>query len=126
MEGSRRSQVYGMTIPDTAAATLWGVGAGVVISQFVLASEAGIAENIIQVGAPIAIGGAVANLGFVPGPHTPTALVQKGLIAGAVGAGVLMAAGALPVAFDVPTLGFVGLVGASVIVGEMATSAVKL
>ena len=125
MEGSRRYQVYSMSISDTAQATLIGIGAGVAISQFVLASEAGIAENIIQVGAPIAIGGAVANIGFVPGPHSPPVLLQKGLIAGSVGAGVLMAAGALPVAFDAPLLGFVGLVGASVIIGEMATSAVK-
>ncbi len=126
MQGTRRESIYDMSISDTAAATLWGVGAGVAISQFVLASEAGIAENVIQVGAPIALGGAVANIGFVPGPHTPSTLVQKGLIAGAVGAGILMAAGALPVAFDAPTLGFMGLVGASVVIGEMATSAVKL
>lgn len=115
-----------IAISQAAYATIYGVAAGLVFTQFVLEGEAGIGENLLSVGAPIALGGAVSNIGF-PKPTTAQHwywYLQHGAIAGAVGTGVMMAAGAMPVTFDAATFGFAGLVGASVIIGEMISDAV--
>lgn len=113
-----------------AEANLLSVGVGVAISQFVLQSEAGVGENIIQVGAPILIGSAVAQLLITPklkrdGKQEKYYYwLQLGAIGGVAGAAALMAAGALPVQFDAATLGFIGLVGSSVAIGGIIADAV--
>lgn len=100
---------------------------------FVTAAEAPgietIAQQILQVGAPTMIGTAVAGIVSNPFGHghmSPTQYITRGFIAGATGTIVLIAAGALPAALDVQTMGFVLLCGASAIGGEVIANAVDL
>jgi len=110
---------------------LEAVGIGVVLSQFVLASEASMTEDLLQVGAPIAMGGLVANVFYPPsfagdGPKSPTYYATRALVGGVAGTAVLMIAGVMPVMFDIQTLSFVGLVGGSVVLGEFTATLFKV
>jgi hypothetical protein len=69
----------------------------------------------------------VANIvaGKVKGQREKyTWYLQHAAVAGAVGTIALMAAGALPTTVDAATLGFAGLVGASVALGDLIVEAV--
>lgn len=120
--------LFTMPTKKASEATAEAIIFGLAMSQFVLEGEAAISENLLQVGAPIAFGALAVNYVYpkwTGGGDTPMDYLKTGVLAGAVGTGVMMAAGALPVAFDVPTLGFAGLVGLSVVVGQMASSAIN-
>lgn len=111
----------------TSWAGIASVTAGVALSQFVLASEAGAGEDILQVGAPIAFGSLIANLVNKPpgAAEKWTVYAKRGAIAGVAGTAALMAAGVYPVSVDAATLGFVGLVGASTIIGDLAVNSIQ-
>jgi hypothetical protein len=111
----------------TPGPILYAVGFGLAITQFVLEGEASMTENLLAVGAPIAIGSLAAELlGYkAPGPKSPSWYITTGLAAGAIGVGAMMAMGALPVVFDGPTFGTLGLVAVSVAVGEGAHNAIS-
>lgn len=88
-----------------------------------------VAQQVLQVGAPAMIGTAVAGIlsnPFATGNRSPTDYIMRGLVAGTTASIVLMTAGALPVALDTQTMGFVLLVGASAVGAEFIANAVEI
>ena len=112
-----------------------GLGAGIAGTAFAVlvsgAEQVGvdtIAQQVLQVGAPAMLGQCVSLL---VGPatttkKTPTDYLLRGAIAGLSGSAVLVAAGVMPLILDTQMVTFVGLLGASAIVGEMAANAITL
>lgn len=119
----------GNKLPDPIIGALSSVAAGLVITQFVLEAETGVAENLVMVGGPILVGGLVANYltSYArTGPEYYGEYLQQGLIAGAAGAAALMIAGVLPVELSADVLSTVGLVGSSVIIGDLIADSIVL
>ena len=114
--------VSGKAITQAGVATIAAAVASVILSSFVEAAESSSpALTLIQLGGPVALGAAVANIIIAPasGPNAQLPnYLYRGAIAGAVATAVLMYAGALPVAFDMQTLAFVGLVASSTAIGD--------
>lgn len=110
-------------------AGLSGTAFAVLVSGAEVSGVETIAQQFLQVGAPSMLGAAVAVIvgkPFKTGNKTPLDYLMRGAIAGAAGTIVLIAAGALPAVFDTQLVTFVGLVGASAIVGEALANAVEL
>ncbi len=120
--------IAGAAFAQSGKASLGAAAAAVILSSFVEAAEASSpALTLIQLGGPVALGAAVANLFYPPAttPHQLPRYLYRGAIAGATATAILMYAGALPVAFDVQTLAFVGLVAGSTAIGD-AVCAINL
>ncbi len=116
--------VSGAATKHVGVATIAAAVSAVVLSSFVETAEASTpALTLIQLGGPVALGAAVANILYYPvqdpqSRHQLTSYVIRGAIAGATATAILMYAGAMPVAFDTQTLAFVGLVAGATAIGD--------
>lgn len=122
--------VHGYTLKQGSQAILYSVGVASLAATFLNGDEVGTANflaNIIQFGAPVAVGAAAANIypGNLGADKKLSDYFTRGLVAGGVAAGVLIGAGALPLTLDLQTLSLVGLAGVSVIAGEALSNAVS-
>lgn len=120
-------------ITDLQEATLFSAAFAALSASFINGEQVGItsfATNIVQFGAPVALGTNVANLfpgiSLKPTNRKITDYVYRGVVAGGVAAGVLMAAGVLPLQFDVQLLSLVGLGAVSCIAGDALAMAVDI
>lgn len=105
---------------------LASAASGVVISLAVeggegLGSIESMAQQIITVGGPIALGAAVAGVVYPPELHQTGALeryLKRGVVAGGVATAVAMYAGLMPALLDLQTVSFVAVVAGSVYLGD--------
>lgn len=117
----------GEIITKRAAAQIALSGlAGAVIAQVVGSAEGGvdavgIAQDLVSIGGPIALGAAVGAAIIPPGSSSGTQMerfLKRGAIAALVASGVSMYAGLLPTTLDMQTLNFGLVVMGSVYVGD--------
>jgi hypothetical protein len=101
-------------------------GVATLAQTFFMAGEEGAAsglfQNVIQIGAPVALGAAVANLlhnPTKPGEKAGSEYLMRLAIGGGVTVGILMLAGVITPGLDVGTLSLVALTGGSIVVGDM-------
>lgn len=116
-----------------AKATLIAGAVATLAATFVVGDTQGVAslaQNVIQFGAPVMLGAAVAN--FVRPPlkeHKGLKLwagyLPRVLIGGGATAIALIAAGALPPVFDAQTVSLIGLAGGSVAIGDVIAVAIE-
>ncbi len=112
---------------QTAEQILASAAVAVVLAEVLGGSPSfsGLVQQVVPVGGPVALGAAVAAM---VSPYKDSSkgimgrYLKRGVIAGAVAAGVAMFAGLLPEELDAQTLSFVGVVAGSVYLGDTLVS----
>ncbi len=118
------SDAYSASNQVGATGALYAGLAASVVAEFASGEGFGVgslAAQFLQVGAPTMFGAAVATALHpitLDKPDNMT-LVKHGALSGGSAAVLLMASGAMPVALDIQTLGFIALIGGAVVGGEM-------
>ena len=122
--------ILGSAWKEGSKAVLYAALANSLLSELVNSAEGlsltGVAQNLVQVGGPTALGALVAYYAYpVKTNKTLTDYIYRGAIAGTTATAVLFYAGAMPVAADVQTLSFIALVGGATALGEILAVAIQ-